>query len=329
LQVSEGTASDDLLRDRDGGLAEAFVGRSDAPAIPLRGSDGLDRHTRRDLRKEEQTIARRYYGGRMWPYVVAAWGGFALWVSLFPLTMLHIVPLPIAFVIASVLATGGYVTSHEAMHSNIGRPGSKWRWVNEWVGQVSTIPIVFPFSMARLMHLEHHYHCNDPEKDPDYTDEAPNALMAWYKTWYNRQPGVDGSIHHYKRILAEMGTPAAARALRETMWLQLAFMAVLFTMAWSGFAIEAALVWWLPRHIGLSYVRFYLSWAPHHPRAGRTGRYENTQVFKSRLGHVLSMCMETHLVHHLYPNIPNHRTRAAYHALKPVLAERGVDITNL
>jgi beta-carotene hydroxylase len=250
-------------------------------------------------------------GGRMWPYVVAAWGGFALWVSLFPLTMLDIVPLPIAFVISCVLATGGYVTSHEAMHSNIARPGQKHRWVNEWVGQVSTIPIVFPFSMARLMHLQHHYHCNDPLKDPDYTDEAPNALMAWYKTWYNRQPGVDGSIHAYKRILKEMGTPEAARSLKETMLLQLFFMAVLFTMAWTGYALEAALVWWLPRHIGLSYIRFYLSWAPHHPREGKTGRYENTYVFKSRLGHVLSMCMETHIVHHLYPNIPNHRTRAA------------------
>jgi beta-carotene hydroxylase len=93
--------------------------------------------------------------------------------------------------------------------------------------------------------------------------------------------------------------------------------------------MEAALVWWLPRHIGLSYIRFYLSWAPHHPRAGRIGRYENTYVFKSRLGHVLSMCMETHIVHHLYPNIPNHRTRAAYFALKPILAERGVDVSKL
>jgi beta-carotene hydroxylase len=39
--------------------------------------------------------------------------------------------------------------------------------------------------------------------------------------------------------------------------------------------------------------------------------------------------METHLAHHLYPNIPNHRTRAAYRALKPVLEQRGVDIARL
>jgi beta-carotene hydroxylase len=301
---------------------------SDRPALPL-GPDGLDRYTRRDLRKEEIAIAQAFHGGRMWPYAVAAFGGFAVWLSFFPLAIMGWLNLPLAFVLSCILATGGYVTSHEAMHSNIGRPGEPTRWLNEAVGAISTIPIVFPFSMARLMHLEHHYHTNHPTKDPDYTDEAPNALMAWYKTWYNRQPGVDGSIHHYKRILAEMGTPEAARSLKETLLLQLFFMAVLFAMAWSGYAIEAALIWWLPRHIALSYIRFYLSWAPHHPREGKTGRYENVHVFKSRLGHVMSMAMETHIVHHLYPGIPNHRTRAAYFALKPVLKARGVDVSAL
>ena len=327
--MTDGPIGEERTLARTDAGVEAFVPATDAPAIPLSAPDGLDRHVRRDLRKREQEIARQFMGGPIWPYALAAWGGFALWVSLFPLTMLDIVPLWLAFIVSCVLATGGYVTSHEAMHSNLGRPGSKTRWINEWVGQVSTIPIVFPFSMARLMHLEHHYHCNDPEKDPDYNDEAPNALMAWYKTWYNRQPGVDGSIHAYKRVLKEMGTPEADRSLKETMVLQLFFMAVLFGMAWSGYALEAALVWWLPRHIGLSYIRFYLSWAPHHPRAGRTGRYENTYVFKSRLGHVMSMGMETHIAHHLYPNIPNHRTRAAYIALKPILEARGVDITKI
>ncbi len=291
--------------------------------------DGLDRHTRRNLRQEEIAIARRFQGGPMWPYSLAALGCFAIWVSLFPLATLHLVNLPLVCLVSCIFATGGYVTAHEAMHSNIARRGEKLRWLNELVGEVSTIPIVFPFSMARLMHLQHHYHCNDPEKDPDYTDEAPSALMAIWKTWYNRQPGVDGSIHHYKRILAGMGTAEARRALNQTVVLQLAFMAVLFTMAWTGHAIEIAALWWLPRHVGLSYIRFYLSWAPHHPREGRQGRYENTNVFKSRLGHVLSMGMQYHVVHHLYPGIPNHRTKPAYYAMRHILAARGVDVSPL
>ena len=309
-------------------LARGESAEQDRAVFTL-GTDGLDRYTRRDLRKEEIAIARQFHGGAMWPYAVAAFGCFAIWLSFFPLAIMGMLNLPLAFVLSCVFCVGGYVTSHEAMHSNIGQPGSKTRWLNEAVGAISTIPIVFPFSMARLMHLEHHYHCNHPDKDPDYTDEAPNMWAAWYKTWYNRQPGVDGSIHHYKRILAEMGTPIARRALVETMVLQLVFMATLFTMAWNGYAIEAALIWWLPRHIGLSYIRFFLSWAPHHPREGRMGRYENTYVFKSRVGHVLSMGMQYHIVHHLYPGIPNHRTKEAYYALKPILKARGVDVSPL
>lgn len=309
-------------------LAPSAPADQDRAALLL-GASGLDRYTRRGLRTEEIAIARQFHGGAMWPYAVAAFGCFAIWLSFFPLAIMGLLNLPLAFVLSCVFCVGGYVTSHEAMHSNIGRPGSRTRWLNEAVGAVSTIPIVFPFSMARLMHLEHHYHCNHPEKDPDYTDEAPNMWAAWYKTWYNRQPGVDGSIHHYKRILAEMGTPIARRALVETMVLQLVFMATLFTMAWNGYAIEAALIWWLPRHIGLSYIRFFLSWAPHHPREGKMGRHENTYVFKSRLGHVLSMGMQYHIVHHLYPGIPNHRTKEAYYALKPILKARGVDVSPL
>jgi beta-carotene hydroxylase len=329
----------DIIQDPEIGGRHALridtiggAGLDACPTIPpLRDADrdGLDRQVRRELRKQEIAIARRFHGGVMWPYPVAALAGFALWVSFFPLAMLHLINLPLACFISCAIATGGYVTSHEAMHSNIARRGEKRRWLNELTGAVSTIPIVFPFSMARLMHLEHHYHCNHPQKDPDYTDEASNAVMAIWKTWYNRQPGVDGSIHHYKRILLEMGTPEARRALNETIALQLFFMTVLFAMAWSGYAIEAAAVWWLPRHIGLSYIRFYLSWAPHHPREGRKGRYENTYVFKSRLGHVLSMGMQYHLVHHLYPGIPNHRTKPAYYALRSVLAARGVDVSPL
>lgn len=312
------------LRDHSG--SDTQVDRpnpADAPAIPLSGDSSLDRHTRVALLKEERAIAKQFEGGKMWIYPAAAFTCYAIWLSFFPLAIMGWLNLPLAFVLSTVFAVGGYVTSHEAMHSNIARPGSKRRWLNEWTGKVSTIIIVFPFSMARLMHLEHHYHTNHPEKDPDYPDRANGSWHAIYKTWLNRQPGVDGSIHIYKRILNEMGTKEASDSLKDTIRLQLIFMAVLFAMAWSGYAIEAALLWWLPRHIGLSYIRFYLSWAPHHPR-GEQGRYTSTRLFKSRLGQIGSIGMETHLIHHLYPAIPNHRTKEAYYALRPILEKRGV-----
>jgi beta-carotene hydroxylase len=304
--------------------AELLVPPQEAHA----GASGLDKAQRQLLLKKERDIAAKYMGGRMWPYSVVAIGGFALWLAFYPLTMMGIMPLWVACIISCVMACGGYVTSHEAMHCNIARKGSKYHWVNELVGEVSTIILIFPFSMARLMHLEHHYHTNDPERDPDYMDEAPNDFLAIIKTWVNRQPGSGGSIHHYKKVLEQLGTPAAKRAQRHTVLLQLGSMAFFFAMAWSGYALVVAALWWLPRHIGLSYIRFYLSYAPHHPRI-RGNRYENTVVFKSIWGHVLSMGMQTHIVHHLYPNIPNHRTKPAYFEMRDVLAARGVDVSPL
>lgn len=310
----------DLLLRQPGVLAPA----GDRPAIPL-GPEQLDAYTRRQLLKEERAIAMKYHGGAMWTYVVATVVCFAIWVSFFPLAIMGKLNLPLACLASCAFTAFGYIPAHEAMHSNIARKGSKWRWANELTGWLGTFPMIFPLSMSRLMHLEHHYHCNDTDKDPDYTDEAPNAVMAWYKTWYNRQPGVKGSIHYYKLILARMNSDESRAALKHTAIFQVVAMAFFFAMAWSGYAIEVALLWWLPRHVGLSWVRFFLSWAPHHPREGQTGRYENTYVFKSKVGYYLSMAMEYHLIHHLYPGIPNHRTRECYHELKPILEKRGVD----
>jgi beta-carotene hydroxylase len=295
---------------------------------PDTGTSFVDRDRRQILLKQEREIAGKYMGGPMWGYSVFAIGGFALWIALFPLAAAGVIPLWLGFIVSSVLGTGGYVTSHEAMHSNIAREGEKLRWLNELVGQISTIPIIFPFSMARLMHLQHHYHCNDPVRDPDFPDEAPNAWLAIVKTWQNRQPRSDGSIHHYKRILENLASSEARLAQRDTAILQLAAMIFFFVAAWSGYALVVAAIWWLPRHIALSYIRFYLSWAPHHPR-DRQGRYANTVIFKSRLGHIMSMGMQTHLVHHLYPNIPSHLTKPAYYEMRDILAARGVDVSPL
>ena len=96
-------------------------------------------------------------------------------------------------------------------------------------------------------------------------------------------------------------------------------------LAWAGYALEAFFLWWLPKHLGMMYISYYLSWAPHHPAEER-GRYRDTRGFKSRLGNVMSMGMQYHIVHHLYPRIPWSLTPAAYRDLKPILQRRGCDL---
>ncbi len=287
----------------------------------------LEREVLRALRREELAIARRFQGGPGWAYGILALAGFSLWLGLGVLVLSRPVGLgglATVSLFASALATYGYITAHEAMHGNIGRAGSGLRWLNDLAGWLSVLPIVIPFSVARITHLRHHSHCNDPVEDPDFCDAAPDAGAALIKTWLNRQPGVNGSAANYRRVLVALGTAEARAALGHAAIYQLGYHAVLFAMAWSGHALEALAWLWLPRQVALSTIRFFLSWAPHHPRESRA-RYANTVVRKSRAGFVLSLMCDYHLVHHLYPHMLIHRNPAAFRALRGVLEARGVD----
>jgi beta-carotene hydroxylase len=322
--------SDDRLDDEQLRIDEPIeaLREYDAPALPLAPDGELDSYVRRDLFREERAIARQFHGGRMWPYPVLTVACFGIWASLFPLAIMgQLGPWGLAAgcLFATFCCAYGFIPSHEAMHSNIVAPGRRHYWANELTGFLATIPIALGFGVARLTHMEHHSHTNDPELDPDFTDGAPSAWKAVLGTWWNRQPGVEGSVHRYKRMMVDMDTPASRRAAMETTLLQLLMFGTLFAMAWSGYAIEAALLWWLPRQIGLSWIRYWLSWAPHHPQ--HRGRYQSTRIFKTRWGHWASLGMQFHAIHHLYPKIPNHRTKPAFFAMKDVLARRGMDVS--
>jgi beta-carotene hydroxylase len=178
--------------------------------------------------------------------------------------------------------------------------------------------------MLKAMHLLHHQHTNDPDQDPDAIHAAPNVVMAVVRSWLNRQPGPGGTAARWRRHIAELGTPEAQAALRHTMAIQLVVLGFFFAMAWSGHAIAVALLWWLPRHIGLSYIHAVLSWAPHQPHQG-TGRYDDTRIIRHPLGHWGSLGIDYHLIHHLYPYIPVHACKAAYREMRPILEARGVD----
>ena len=287
-------------------------------------SDAIDGDLLEVLRQQEAAIARRYRGRARWPYVAVAIVCFAAWLSFMPLAILGIMPLWLGCALGSVFVAGGFVVAHEAMHSNIGQEGTKARFWNELTGQIASLPLMVPYSMLKTMHMLHHEHTNDPDKDPDAIHAAPNVGMALVRSWINRQPGAGGTGASWRRHVARLGTPEAKRALTQALAVQLAAIVLFMAFAWSGYAIEAALLWWLPRHIGLTYTHVVLSWAPHHPH-GATGRYENTGIIRHPLGYVGSLGIEYHLMHHLYPFIPVHAMRRAYHEMKPILEARGVD----
>jgi hypothetical protein len=114
------------------------------------------------LMKLEAEIAQRFMGGVPWGSVTWALTNLAVWLSLWPLTILGIVPIWVAFPIACLNVMLSYLPSHEAQHDIIARPGEPLRWLNQLVGTVSTIPLVGPYRVLKMTHMEHHKHCNHP-----------------------------------------------------------------------------------------------------------------------------------------------------------------------
>lgn len=280
----------------------------------------IDPARRKELVRQEQEIARKYTG--KFPFAMAVWGlgNLAIWLALWPLTIMGYLPLWVAFPIAILNVILSYLPSHEAQHSNFAKQGSRLHWLNEFIGYVSTIPLLLPFKIARLTHMEHHHHTNDPALDPDYETHAANWWRAIVQGIRRRQPGVPNS---YARCMQRLeGAPGAKRAALEGLAQTYISWALLFALAWTGYALEALFIWWLPRHIGRSYISFFLSWAPHHP-ADETGRYRSTRFFVSPIGNVLSLGMEHHIVHHLHPTIPLTSNPAAFREMEPILRERG------
>jgi beta-carotene hydroxylase len=278
----------------------------------------------RSPRSRERDIAHQFIGGFPWP--MAAWGigNTVAWLCLWPLTISGVLPVWAAFLIACVNMSVAYLPSHEAQHDVYFPRHSRWHWVNEAIGQIALIPLALPLSVLRLTHLEHHRHTNDPVLDPDFHMNADTVPGAIWKAMTKTQPKND----LYLKALQRLDTPAAKRALIETLASRMVYYAILVALAWSGLAIEAALIWCLPRLVGLTYTNFFLSWTPHYP-APEQGRYRNTRSFKSAVGHYGSSGMQYHLIHHLYPTIPLHRHRAAYRALLPMLEQQGCDLGGL
>lgn len=269
----------------------------------------------------ERKIAGKYMHQVPWGAVAWGLGNCLIFISLFPLVLLDVVPLWVAAPIAIINVMLSYLPSHEAQHNIIAGRGKPLRWLNELVGHVSTIPLVYPYRVLRATHMEHHAHCNHPEKDCDIDVHAKSAVHFFWNTLLNQQPASPRSSA-YSRCLERTGQ---SHLMMDAVLMQLAYLAIMFAMAWSGHALEAFFLWWLPKFIAEYHLLYYLSWAPHHP-GHQQGRYKDTRAFKSKLGNIISMGMQYHIIHHLYPRIPLSKTPAAYRELRPILIQRGCDI---
>jgi beta-carotene hydroxylase len=283
------------------------------------GAADLSQLSSAELTRLERDIARKYAGKVPWGTV--AWGLSmpVVWLADWALVLSGVIPLWLGFIIATLTLMYTYAPNHDAQHDIIGRPGTKWRWLNEFLGHWTSWLLVLPFNTLRVTHLDHHRHTNDETLDSDITTRADTAIGAVWESIRQRQPN-GKRAQDYRASLERAGREGL---IKLTALYKLGFFLALFALAWNGLAIEAFLLWWLPYQLAMTYIIFFLSWAPHNPGLV-TGKYRDTRSWKSRLGDPLSMWMGYHVVHHLHPYIPLLKTGPAYREMRPILEARGV-----
>lgn len=168
--------------------------------------------------------------------------------------------LPLAWLWAGTAVTGLFVIAHECGH----RLFSDRRWVNDLVGHLVTLPMLYPFHSWRILHDWHHKHTNQlnidnawsPYEPADYASMNP-ALRWTYRqfrgwAWWLASVAHWGKLHFDWRPLA--GKQRAQ--MRFSVLLVLGFAAVAApTLVWTLGLWGVVKYWlmpWLIFHFWLS-----------------------------------------------------------------------------
>ena len=110
--------------------------------------------------------------------------------------------LPFAWIFLGTSLQGFFVIAHDCGH----RSFSNRIWVNDLVGHIMTLPLIYPFHAWRILHNYHHKHTNKLGVDNAWDPFTPEIFAGSSKTlqWlYRRMRGKFwwlGSIAHWANL---------------------------------------------------------------------------------------------------------------------------------
>ena len=270
--------------------------------------------------EKEKAIAKSFSQRFQWEMILIGLGQAVIWLSLWPLVLNGIIDLWVGFLIASLCACFAYLPSHEAQHGNYSRGNPKLRWLDEFVGHITLITLIYPYHLLRVTHMKHHAYTNNPEKDPDYLNAHTSSVLKVIKNV------LDGSTVNYEKYLKVFSADKAfVNSFEKAIPIALLYRFILLVLV-IIFPLETLLLWWLPAKIGSVYTTVFFSYFPHLGTS--TGRYQNTRFWTHWMPRYFNHSMQLHFIHHLHPSIGHYDEPKAIEALKPFLIARKVPGVN-
>ena len=212
----------------------------------------------------------------------------------------HDAPRAVTIALNAVAIFVMFTVLHDAAHYSI----SSKRWVNGAFGRAAMLFVspLISFPAWGFIHIEHHRHTNDDERDPDHFashgrgGSCRSASRRWTRpTW--------GSTS------ATCAPPPGEVA--ETGALMALSVAVVATTLITGSFWLLAVIYLIPERIAIDVLGWWFDWLPHHglEDTQSENRYRATRnrVGLEWLFTPLMLSQNYHLVHHLHPSVPFYR----------------------
>ena len=208
-----------------------------------------------------------------------------------------------------------FTVLHDAVHNVAHRRPRAGRLL----GTVAGFLLTFTYPFFRAVHLRHHAHANDRERDPDAVTAGLPPLLA---------PFLGGmavyASYHYHFFRRRMWRSRAE--LVEVVACDACYLGILVAALAGGWLRQLLVLWVGPLFLTLHFLVYTFDYLPHFPHDS-TERLYSARAYGGWLAAAVHLNQNFHLIHHLWPRIPWFRYRRAYLRTRSALAARGCRVS--
>lgn len=237
--------------------------------------------------------------------------------------------LPFAWALAGTAFTGFFVVGHDCGH----RAFSKNNLVEDIVGTLMFMPLLYPFEPWRIKHNHHHAHTNKLVEDTAWhpaSESDMNSDKAWiFKVFLGSPLKLWASIGHWliwhfdlKKYTEKQKPRVIVSLLAVAFFACTALPALVYTTGWWGL-VKYWLMPWLGYHFWMSTFTVVHHTAPHIPFKPA----EEWNAAKAQLSGTvhcdypawvdfLTFDISWHVPHHVSSKIPWYNLRKATNSLR-------------
>ncbi|KAH9620954.1 hypothetical protein KSS87_004413 [Heliosperma pusillum] len=263
-----------------------------------------------------------------------AWGSILISVASYALGIFMIAKapwylLPLAWAWTGTAVTGFFVIGHDCAHKSF----SKNKLLEDIIGTLAFMPLIYPYEPWRFKHDQHHAKTNMLKADTawqpiqkEHVDSSPAMRKALILGYGPLRPWM--SIAHW--VVWHFNLKKFRESERKRVMISLAAVFAFMGIAWpliiykTGIAgwIKFWLMPWLGYHFWMSTFTIVHHTAPHIPFKN-SEEWDAAQAQLNGTVHcdyprwieILCHDINVHIPHHISPKIPSYNLRAAQESL--------------